>query len=591
MNAWKQKNQARPWSCKLKNNQLISLLLAAALILLITGGLWLGYRRQQKDKKALHRQNLLIQKQAEQLQNLDIAKTRFFANVSHELRTPLTLMTGPVDSLLKKGQFSAEEHQLLKIAEHNGQQLQTLINRILDLQKMEAGKMNLHTRPTPLAAFFSTHLGQFESLATSKEIDYTIDIDIAAEAVAELDQEKCRQILNNLLSNAFKFTPRGGSINAGVALREQQLQLSVSDTGPGIHPDDLPYVFDHYFQTNRPEKPIDGGTGLGLALCQEYMTLFGGNISVRNNPQKGASFQLAFPVILTKEAAAAKMDSVPPKESAANPTRPLPSESTPVTTANGEERPTLLIVEDNAQLRDYLSLILKNDYQLVLAADGQEALDYLLPDPTATSAAPCQLILSDLMMPRMDGYQLVERLKSTDAARHLPVVMLTARADVRDKLKALRLGVDDYLLKPFQEEELKVRIANLLQNQAVRLATTTEEETPSKAPALISTAEQEWLARFEAYVQENYGSDILSVPFLAQEFAMSESSLYRQLKRLAGLTPGQYLKEVRLDKARQMLENKTCNSVEQVARAVGYGDYRAFSRSFKQRYGRLPSNV
>jgi signal transduction histidine kinase/DNA-binding response OmpR family regulator len=573
-----------------KNNQLLSLLLAAALILLVAGGLWLGYRRLQKAKQVLYEQNLLIEKQASQLRNLDAAKTRFFANVSHELRTPLTLMTGPVDSLLKKGQFSAEETQLLKMVARNGQQLQQLINSILDLQKMEAGKMDLQAKPTPLATFFSTHLGQFESLATSKEIDYAIDIDLAAEAVAELDQEKCRQILNNLLSNAFKFTPRGGCVCAAVALKGKELHLEVSDSGPGIHPDDLPYVFDPYFQTTRPEKPIEGGTGLGLALCKEYAQLFGGQIVVRNNPEKGASFSLSFPLRLTEQLPAAKTEAVHATDAVFEPMRPAATLRTAATQGNAQERPTLLIVEDNAELRDYLSLILRDQYQLVLAADGQEALDYLLPD-SESAAAPCQLILSDLMMPRLDGYQLVERLKSTDATRHLPVVMLTARADARDKLKALRLGVDDYLLKPFQEEELKVRIANLLRNQAVRLAASPPEPAPAAADPLLSPSDQEWLARFEGYVQDNIDSDILSVSGLAYEFTMSESTFNRQLKRLIGLSPGQYLKEVRLDQARCLLENRTYDSVEQVASAVGYGDYRSFSRSFKQRYGKLPSVV
>lgn len=576
-----------------KNNQLISLLLAVALILLVVAGLWLGYRRLQKAKQVLSEQNLLIQKQAEQLRNQDAARTRFFANVSHELRTPLSLITGPVNSLLKKGQFAPEEHQLLTIIQRNGHQLQQLINRILDLQKMEAGKMDIHTQPTSLATFFGTHLGQFESLATSQEIDYKIDVRIAKEAVAELDQQKCRELLNNLLSNAFKFTPRSGRIRAAVSLKGEELHLEVSDSGPGIHPDDLPHVFDPYFQTTRPEKPLEGGTGLGLALCQEYAQLFGGRIAVRNNPEKGASFSLSFPLTLTEQLPAASTEAVHATDAVFQPVQPAATERRVATQGNAQERPTLLVVEDNAELRDYLSLILRDQYQLVLAADGQEALDYLLPDADS-AAAPCQLILSDLMMPRVDGYQLVERLKSTDATRHLPIIMLTARADARDKLKALRLGVDDYLLKPFDEAELKVRINNLLRNQAIRLATIAEEPPPGPAAAaqpLLSATEQEWLTRFETYVQDNLSSDILSVSLLAQEFAMSESTLHRQLKGLIGLSPGQYLKEARLDQARQFLENRTYQSVEQVANAVGYGDYRSFSRSFKQRYGKLPSGV
>lgn len=573
------------------NNQLYSLLLTVVLVLLLATGLFVGYRRQQKVRKALHMQNLLIQQQSEQLRNMDEAKTRFFANISHELRTPLTLMTGPVDTLLKKGNYPAEETKLLKMVERNGQQLQKLINKILDLQKMESGKMVIKSDPTHLYPFFRSHLGQFESLADSLEIDYSPHVSIAKKAVAEIDQQKCQEILNNLLSNAFKFTPKGGSIRASVALKGQELHMSVSDTGPGIHPDDMPYVFDHYFQTNRPEKPIEGGTGIGLALCEEYMKLFDGHISVKNNPDKGASFSLSFPLTLSAQPVAKVSTVVHSKGTSLKTASSDPTQLSTTIQENDPTKPSLLIVEDNAELRDYLSLILQDQYQLIAVADGQEALDYLLPDPEGRSVAPCQLILSDLMMPRMDGYQMVERLKSSDATRHIPVVMLTARADVRDKLKALRIGVDDYLLKPFNEEELKVRIANLLQNQAVRLSASSPEQTATAPPCLLSASEQEWLAAFEAYVQQNIKSDILSVTTLASAFAMSESSLYRQLKRLIGLSPGQYLKEVRLDNARQLLENRVYDSVEQVASAIGYSDFRAFSRSFKQRYGKLPSKA
>lgn len=571
---------------EVKNVQLISLLAVTVLILLVAGGLWLGYRRLQKAKQALSKQNILIQKQSEQLRNQDAAKTRFFANVSHELRTPLTLITGPVNSLLKKGQFSSAEHQLLTIIKRNSRQLQRLVNKILDLQKMEAGKMDIHTQPTPLATFIGNHLGQFESLATSQGIDYKIDIDLAPEAVAELDQQKCRELLNNLLSNALKFTPRGGHIRAVITLQEEELHLEVSDSGPGIHPDDLPYVFDHYFQTNRPEKPVEGGTGLGLALCKDYAQLLGGQITVRNNPEKGASFSLSFPLTLTDQLPATT-EAVHASDAVFEPVQPAAKERTVATRGNTQERPTLLVVEDNAELRDYLSLILRDQYELVLAADGQEALDYLLPDADS-AAAPCQLILSDLMMQRVDGYQLVERLKSTDATRHLPVVMLTARADARDKLKALRLGVDDYLLKPFDEQELRARIANLLRNQSSRLAAVAEETTESLGN-LLSSEDQEWLVRFEAYVQNNISSDVLSVASLADKFAMSESTLLRQLKRLTGLSTQKYIAEIRLHEARLLLESQQYNSIKRVAVEVGYTDVRIFSRNYKARFGKSPS--
>jgi YesN/AraC family two-component response regulator len=201
------------------------------------------------------------------------------------------------------------------------------------------------------------------------------------------------------------------------------------------------------------------------------------------------------------------------------------------------------------------------------------------------------LVLSDLMMPVMDGYQLLEKLKSDDATRHIPVVMLTARAEAQDKLKALRIGVDDYLLKPFDEDELLARIENLLKNYAARRAAAAEESEPSAGVPLLSRPDREWLEVFEGYVRKHLSSDLLSVAELTREFAMSESTLLRQLKRLTGLTPVQYLLEVRLTEARRLLENRTFSSIAQVAARVGYDDARSFSRAFRQRFGKLPSEV
>lgn len=574
---------------RLKNYQLITLLVIVALALILAAGLFFGFRKQSQRRRELHEQNNIIREQAEQLKNLDQAKTRFFANVSHELRTPLTLILGPIQTILQENQLTARQAKLLKMANKSGKRLQQLIGEILDLRKLELNKMDVTPQATSVATFFNRQLSQFESLAERNGVDFSIDIAVEEQVVADLDREKMRQIIANLLSNAFKFTPPGGQIKVAVALQEARLHFSVTDTGQGIHPDDLPHIFDRYFQTKRPEKPIEGGTGIGLAICQEYAHLFGGTITIESEINKGTTFALSFPVTLVKSTQPAalpdlKIPSFPPKE------RTATVEKTPSQHAN-QQRPKILVVEDNPDLSDYLQLLLSEKYEVVTAENGQRAWDYILPENGNSPAPDFQLILSDLMMPVMDGFQLLEKLKATDATRHIPVVMLTARADARDKLKALRIGVDDYLVKPFQEEELKVRIANLLQNQANRLAALPPEKAPSSSTCLLSQSEQEWLARFETYVQQNFGSDILSVPFLAHEFAMSESTLYRQLKRLTGLSPGQYLKEVRLDQARQLLENRTYDSVERVANAVGYGDYRAFSRSFKQRFGRLPSSL
>jgi DNA-binding response OmpR family regulator/anti-sigma regulatory factor (Ser/Thr protein kinase) len=500
-------------------------------------------------------------------------------------------MLGPVNSLLKENHLSEKQIKLLTTAVHSGEQLQQLINEILDLRKLELGKLELNLKAINLYSFFLRYTAQFESLAVGKAIDYIQQIDINEKAVGQLDREKCRQILHNLLSNAFKFTPNGGRITASIILDHQRLYITVSDTGRGIHPNDIGYIFNRYFQTNRPEKPIEGGTGIGLALCKEYVELLGGKIKVESTIDQGTTFKAFFPITLVEgdevlEAAIVEEGNGTIKNSAAN----TPANSV-LKVKTG--KPRLLIVEDNPALSDYLTLILSEKYEVTTAEHGQQALDYIFADHNGDEKPinTFQLILSDLMMPVMDGYQLLEQLKAHNATRHIPVVMLTARAELRDKLKALRIGVDDYLVKPFEEDELLVRIHNLLQHQSNRNKEAQLDKSPPKEVPAISQEDQAWLVELEQFVQKNLANSILSVPMLADQFSMSESTLFRQMKRITGLSPLQYLKEVRLEKALRILENKQYNSIAKVAYEVGYADPNSFTRAFRLRFGKSPSKL
>jgi len=549
----------------------------------------------------LRKANLKTRKQSEQLKYLDVAKSRFFANVSHELRTPLTLLLGPIQTLLKDVHLTDKQTRLLQMARQSGKQLEQLVNDILDLRKLEQGHLELYPKPTKLASFVRTYCAQFESLSERKQTDFSVELPPEGTPAILLDQEKFRQILFNLLANAFKFTPNGGRIETAVSVETGMLHLQVADTGPGIHPDDLPHLFDRYFQTTRPDKPAEGGTGIGLALCHEYALLFGGTIEVESTLGKGSVFRVTFPVALADIGAAVMPDRSEDREA------PLigSAHQTPAASEIPDiAKPIVLVVEDNLDLQDYIRSILQEKYQVVTACHGVEALGLMMNDELRMiNAAPNHssfsiphsslpsLILSDLMMPVMDGYQLLEKLKSDDATRHIPVVMLTARAEVQDKLKALRIGVDDYLLKPFDEEELLARIENLLKNSAARRAAAAEESEPCADIPLHSQHDRKWLEAFELYVCRNLSSDLLSVAELSHEFAMSESTLLRQVKRLTGLTPVQYLLEVRLAEGLRLLENRACDSIAQVAARVGYDDARSFSRSFRARFGKLPSEV
>lgn len=564
-----------------KDTQLRYSFIIVGLVITSTMGLLLAYRKQMQVKKELLSQNMLIEEQTNQLKMMDLAKSRFFANVSHELRTPLTLLLGPVHTLLHENQLTDRQVSLLHIAQRNGKQLGQLVNDILDLGKLELGKMNVDAVPTYLVPFFRSHLAQFVSLAESMEIRYHFEVTSASEVIVLLDQVKCQQIVNNLLNNAFKFTSAGGEITVMVNLNNTQLHLHVTDTGDGIHPDDQPYLFDRYFQTTRPEKPAYGGTGIGLALCQEYVQLFGGVIEVESTPGSGSSFQIVFPVLVLSandiRLALPLMDGV----SSGTELRSFTSGE-----SDGSQRTnnhTVLVVEDNLDVQAYIRLILHDQYHIITAVNGQEALKKL------ANASNVSLILSDLMMPVMDGHQLLERVKSHDATRHIPMIILTARADTRDKLRALRIGVDDYLLKPFDANELLARIDNLLANQVARQEMVVENAKYEFAHPILSQADQKWLETFEQYVQQHLEDVPLNIPDLAHQFAMSESTLLRQLKRLTGLSPLQYVQTVRLEEARRLLENHTGKTIAQIAAKVGYTDVRSFSRSFRAKFRRLPS--
>ncbi len=573
------------------------LLVIFGITLLLAAGLAAGLVKHIKGMRQLAEKNNLIQQQAEQLQSLDAAKSRFFANISHELRTPLTLLTSPIQTLLKENQWTEKQTQLLKMAERSGNLLSRLINEILDLRKLEMGKMTLATKPTELRSWFQAYFAQFESLAVQKQIDYKVFLNIAEREIADLDREKCRQIVFNLLSNAFKFTPQGGRIEGQVQVSIQGLQLQISNSGPGIHPDDLPHIFDQYFQSNRPDKPAEGGTGIGLALCREYAQLFGGAISVESAPGVNTVFRVTFPLHRSlaktekQDQLALQMHTAAPEAEVA--TAVLEAELP----KSAAKQATILLVEDNPDLRNYISLVLQDKYMVIATEHGQAALSVIHGKPGWMNENSPEkpfitpdLILTDLMMPVMDGYQLLEKLKSDDATRHIPVIMLTARAEAQDKLQALRIGVDDYLTKPFDEEELLARIANLLKNKAARLSETIPGASTENPGLSLSAPDQVWLEDFEKYVQEKLDSDLLTVPELARHFLMSESTLLRQLKRLTGLSPVQYLQEIRLAKARFFLENRSYDSIAKVASQVGYSDVRNFSRSFKERFGKLPSH-
>lgn len=581
----------------LKNNQLRNSIAIGGLLVLLALSLGIGFYFQRKRKTELRQQNQLIQQQAERLRNLDETKSRFFANVSHELRTPLTLILGPIKSALSSGTLDNRNFTLLKKAQQSSEDLLKLVASILNLSKLEHGKLELKESAEPIFPLVQRIVSTFESHAERSGIELTFIYKAQKDLQLQIDREKVETILNNLLSNAFKFTAKSGKVSVTVADMGNALELVVEDSGRGISQNDLPKIFNRFYQSEEKNAPTEGGTGIGLALCQELVQLMGGSIRAESMVGKGSSFYVEIPrkEVMRTFAVAQSPDREFLEEQHVGETAqyaPMILKPDKDSNANGH-RPTILIVEDNHSLRDYLCTILGARFHVLTAENGKEALEILQIQKGSYSSKrdipPVSLVISDVMMPIMDGFQLMEKLKMDDRFNRLPLIMLTARADIRDKLKALRIGVDDYLLKPFDEEELLIRITNLLENYAIRQETLNEDAAPGKEIPAISEQDRQWLETFETYIKENISNEMVNVPDLARQFAMSESSLLRQLKYLTGLTPAKYLFEMRLDKARQLLENHVYNSISQVASEVGYQDAKSFSRSFKNRFGKSPS--
>ena len=572
------------------------LLFALILVLcLLSGGAVYAYLKKKKANEEIEKQRNLIESQANELRHLDETKTRFFTNVSHELRTPLTLMLGPLASMLKRNRLENRDFTYAQMAQGHGKALLQLVNEILDLSKLESGKMQVHDTTVGFQSFMRRLVSAFESHADRLDIVFQFEYKADKHLRLSLDADKITKVVNNLLSNALKFTPQGGNITVKIEDFAQMMRLTVSDTGKGIHPDDLPHVFDRFYQTNQKDAPIEGGTGIGLALCREFAEVMHGQVWVESTLGTGSQFFFEFP---KKEILGVGQDDLEMMNEENTEGVVSPAGSGNLEGFPNLNNPKILIVEDNKDLRTYIRLILAEKYNIIEAENGQEALD-LLQTLNAEQQAP-QLILSDIMMPIMDGFQLLKTLKGGADFKHIPVVMLTARADIQDKLTALRIGVDDYLLKPFEEEELLARIHNLLTNSALRQSFTAEVavetlDTEGGQTEILATTHYplsthlEWLAELEAVVQKHISNFDLTADTIADHLAMSRAQFFRRLKTATGLTPNQYLLEVRFNHARQLLELRKETSVKAAAYSVGMRDVKYFSQQFKEKFGKLPS--
>jgi signal transduction histidine kinase/DNA-binding response OmpR family regulator/ligand-binding sensor domain-containing protein len=551
--------------------------LALCAVVLLTLG-WVTYRlrtrwlRRENERleTEVARRTAQIERQADELRRADTLKTRFFANVSHEFRTPLTLLLGPVRHLLKRTD-DPQGTNLLRSMERNAEHLLGLVSDLLDLTKAEASGLQLAETPADFAGVVARTVAAFESGAGYAGVGLALH-QPSERPTLYVDAPKLQTVLKNLLANALRFTPPGGTVDVFLAFGETEARVEVRDTGRGIHPDDLPRIFDRYFQSGRADGALHGGTGIGLALARECCAAWGGTLTVESTPGAGSRFTLTYP-----RRPAPLADVVFCPTPAAEPTV---AEGPPT---DGDR---VLLVEDNPDMSRYLHTILAPHYRLQGCRDGQEAWEWLR---TRSDADLPRLVVSDMMMPRMDGMTLLRNLKTDDRLRDLPFVMLTARTALEDKLDALRTGVADYLTKPFDEDELLARVHNLLERARERDAW--RAQAADEAAPHPPTAGEAWLLELEALVRSQLTDSRLQVGYLADALNLSERQLYRRVKESTGLSPNQYIQEIRLQTARTWLEAGRFSSVKEVSHAVGFGQTEYFSRLFQQRFGKNPSEL
>lgn len=520
--------------------------------------------------------------QNSRLKELDNLKTSFFANISHEFRTPLTLILSPLKDLRRE----FPERDIFRVMQQNAERLLALINQLLDLSKLEAGKMDMQLQRSDLAQFLNYLFASFESLGQNKKILFQYE-QSQLNYIADFDQDKIEKVVTNLLSNAFKFTPPNGRVQVRVDYQKTQLLLKVQDFGIGIDPQRLPRIFDRFYQADSGDNRTYEGTGIGLALVKELVQVMKGSINVESKVGEGSIFTVMLPMLEESEAPKGQV-VVPinmPKEQA------LLVEELPMENPTNDGKEVLLIVEDNPELRAYIREIFAPHYYLLEASDGQEGLEKAieeLPD----------VVICDLMMPRLDGFGFCKAMKNNELTNHIPIIMLTAKATLTDRLEGLELGADDYLSKPFDREELQVRVRNLIKQRQVLLQKYTKNkasELAQKSQVEEETAlknrinDEQFMQHCHEVLMQHLGESGFDVERFAEAMNVSAVQLRRKLKASTGQGVIEYLRNFRLEKAAEMLANKT-ETVSEVAYKVGFESLSYFSKMFFEKYEKSPSD-
>lgn len=531
-------------------------------------------RHIERDVQKRHNQELTRRKQEE----LNQMKFRFFTNVSHDLRTPLTLILAPLEDMLNE---TTDEHQTkrLNIMHNNARRLLSLVDQLLDFRKSETSDLQFNPSEGDIVAFTRNVCNSFLSLSDRKDINLTFYSE--KETIEMLfDEDKMEKILMNLLGNAFKFTPAGGRIDVSIGLNHSDnsiLRIQISDTGIGISDEDKEHIFERFFQVESGgEHSHTAGSGIGLSMVSEYVSMHAGKIKVTDNVERGSVFIIDIPYRVSRTGAEDKPGKEIASDTCQDDTQKEPAMTKMDTDA---ERKKILVADDIKDMTEMLKDSLESSYDIITASDGKEALKI------AKQRKP-DLILTDLMMPVMDGIELCRTLKEDPETRNIPVVIITAKHDLGMKLEGLSIGADDYITKPFNIDVLRLRIRHLIGHNAKMARRTLINPEPDHIE--ITPLDEKLMDKAMKYVSQHINKPELTVEELSDYMGMSRVTLYKKIKQITGKTPLEFIRVIRIKRAAQLLRESQLN-VSEIAYQVGFNNPKIFARYFKEEFGILPS--
>jgi DNA-binding response OmpR family regulator/nitrogen-specific signal transduction histidine kinase len=537
--------------------------------------------RDERLKAKLQLEHLNLEK----AQEVDRVKTSFFTNISHEFRTPLTLIKGPVQELMEKYANDSSTRGKLKLIQRNSDLLLRLINQLLDLARVEAGTLKLEKAEDDVYSFLRAIASSFESYGRQKGVSLSVEIPVVPYVIV-YDKDKVETIVINLINNAIKFTPSGGSVHMKAIVDNSTLRLSVRDTGIGISKEHQVKIFERFHQLSEAHKEV--GTGIGLSLVKELVAFVGGTIEVISDTGKGSEFIVAIPVESVGVDANKSLEAKQPitTESVYANSQEYDNSYVASNGKNGKQlppegSPQILVVEDNLDVRSFIIDCLGTEFAFIEAENGLVGLD------KARTHTP-DLIISDVMMPEMDGMQMTQEIKADIRTSHIPLIMLTAKSTEDSKLHGLQTGADDYLIKPFNKNELVLKVRNAISRQQKLREKLTAELMSSSPRVEVMSQDERFLKTVKDKILERLNDEQLSVEALSEDVGLSRSQLLRKVTSLTGMSVNELIRKLRLHRAAQLIA-QDWGPVSQIAYEVGFSNLSYFSKVFKEEFGVSPS--